>query len=72
MTRSLPLVLPFQGCPLKPGQSPPRSSDRRWFLHQDSRRLATNQYEISGLKAVPPRGLLTAVGASSAFAAPSS
>ncbi|MDH4469807.1 MAG: hypothetical protein QE493_02400 [Verrucomicrobiae bacterium] len=49
MTRSLPLVSPFQGCPLKPGQSPPRSSDRRWFLHQDSRRLATNQYEISGI-----------------------
>ncbi|MCF7729580.1 MAG: hypothetical protein K9M81_04340 [Chthoniobacterales bacterium] len=49
LTRSLLLVLPFQGCPLKPVQSPPRSSDRRWFLHQDSRRLATNQYEICGL-----------------------
>ncbi|KAB2644656.1 MAG: hypothetical protein DVB29_01595 [Verrucomicrobia bacterium] len=49
LTRSLPFVSPFQGCPLKPGQSPPRSPDRRWFLYQDSRRLATNQYEICGL-----------------------
>ncbi|MDH4470639.1 MAG: hypothetical protein QE493_06715 [Verrucomicrobiae bacterium] len=31
------------------GQSPPRSPDRRWCLHQDLRRLATNQYEIFGL-----------------------
>ena len=34
---------------LKPGQSPPRSPDRRWCHHQDSHRLATNQYEICGL-----------------------
>ncbi|MCF7729458.1 MAG: hypothetical protein K9M81_03720 [Chthoniobacterales bacterium] len=50
LTRSLALVSPFQGCPLKPGQSPPRSPDRRWCLHQDSRRLATNQHEICGLR----------------------
>jgi hypothetical protein len=49
LTRSLPLVSPFQVCLLKPGQSPPRSHDRRWCLHQDLRRLATNQYEICGL-----------------------
>ncbi|KAB2645016.1 MAG: hypothetical protein DVB29_00185 [Verrucomicrobia bacterium] len=39
----------YEICGLKPGQSPPRSPDRRWCLHQDSRRLATNQYEICGL-----------------------
>ncbi|KAB2644282.1 MAG: hypothetical protein DVB29_02840 [Verrucomicrobia bacterium] len=50
MTRSLPLVSPFQGCLLKPGQSPPRSPDRRWCLYQDSRRLAMNQYEVGGLR----------------------
>ncbi|MDH4469569.1 MAG: hypothetical protein QE493_01175 [Verrucomicrobiae bacterium] len=32
LARSLPLVSPFQGCPpLKPGQSLPRSPDRRWY-----------------------------------------
>ncbi|MDH4470668.1 MAG: hypothetical protein QE493_06865 [Verrucomicrobiae bacterium] len=46
---SLAPARPFRAAPLKPGQSPSRSPDRRWCLHQDSQRLATNQFEISGL-----------------------
>jgi hypothetical protein len=71
LTRSLPLVSPFQGClkePANSGQSPPRSPDRRWCLDQDLRRLATNQYEISGVKAVSPEVSWTASGTLSALA----
>ncbi|MCF7728976.1 MAG: hypothetical protein K9M81_01270 [Chthoniobacterales bacterium] len=40
---------PASKCSSALPHQPSRSPDRRWCLHQDSRRLATNQYEISGL-----------------------
>ena len=51
LTRLAKLVSPFEGLPK--GSLPRGLLGRRWFLHQDSRRLATNQYEICGLARIP-------------------
>ena len=51
LTHSLSLVSPFQGClkEVEVSGSPPAVSRPPVVPHQPSRRLATNQYEISGL-----------------------